>query len=70
MKEEFHKKQILTPEEDVDFSGHKGAFMANHKDFEICLLCNIVGQVDPVDMLKKLGLDGIKHCFSPSLIIE
>lgn len=37
----WHKSKLLTPEEDVDFEGHKGYFTAKGKDFRICILCTI-----------------------------
>jgi hypothetical protein len=35
--EKYHKKHILTPEEDKDHEGNKGMFIAK-KDFCLCIL--------------------------------
>lgn len=40
MKEEFYKKEVLKPEEDVDYLGNKGNFIAK-KDFSISILLSL-----------------------------
>lgn len=54
MKEEFHKKEVLTPEEDVDWQGNKGFFIAK-KDFHIVILLSADFE-KAKGIIEKLGL--------------
>lgn len=39
MNEDFHKKVLMKPEEDVDLNGNQGFFKAK-KEFKICIILN------------------------------
>lgn len=54
LKEEYYKKHLIKPEEDVDFEGNKGCFYAK-KDSQICILISIDTQ-DYAALFNQLGV--------------
>eukprot|EP00825_Cyclidium_porcatum_P032858 TRINITY_DN35007_c0_g2_i1.p1 TRINITY_DN35007_c0_g2~~TRINITY_DN35007_c0_g2_i1.p1 ORF type:complete len:127 (+),score=26.04 TRINITY_DN35007_c0_g2_i1:228-608(+) len=57
LKEEYYKKSLLIPEEDVDIDGNKGCFLAK-QDSQLCILVNQPGE-DIAKLMVNLGLDQI-----------
>lgn len=53
LNEEFYKKYIIKPEEDIDFMGNKGCFLAKN-DFNLTILLSIIEEnYDDADALAK-----------------
>ena len=53
--EEFYKKKIIKKEEDVDFEGNKGCFLAK-SDFTLAILISEVEEIDYKKIVTELGI--------------
>ena len=66
MKEEYHKKELLKVEDDVDWQGNKGLFFAK-KDFHITILVSADFE-KAKGIIEKLGLKSAAGLFQIYLI--
>ncbi|KAM3140707.1 hypothetical protein pb186bvf_007305 [Paramecium bursaria] len=69
-KEQYYKKQLLKPEEDVDNFGNKGHFMSKQELNLVLLFTSSIPDKQPEIFLHEAGLFHIKNQFRATKIIE